>query len=59
MSDATPTRRRSTSCLTRMDLQNGQVVCTALDHRKAISAPQLGQLAFKGFGRRAQGLGKD
>src|SRR5690349_17874717 len=55
MSEATPTRRRSTSCLTRMDLQNGQVVWTALDHLNVISAPQLGQFAFNRL--RAQGPG--
>src|SRR5262245_1599600 len=40
-----PTRLRSTSRRTRIDLQNSQTVCTALDQRNWIGAPQLGQLA--------------
>src|SRR6185369_17805026 len=47
MSETTPTRSRSTSCLTRIERQKGHVVCTALDQRKVISAPQLGQFAVK------------
>src|SRR5207248_22674 len=47
-SDTTPTRRRSTSCLTRIDRQKGHVVWTALDQRKVISPPQLGQAPLTG-----------
>jgi hypothetical protein len=47
MSETTPTRRKSTPCLTRIERQNGHVVWTALDQRKVISAPQFGQFAVK------------
>src|SRR4029079_3631245 len=47
MSETTPTRSRFTSCLTRIERQKGHVVCTALDQRNVISAPQFGQLAVK------------
>src|SRR5712664_3637910 len=40
-----PTFFRSTSVRTRMLLQNSQTVCTLLDQRKTILAPQFGQLA--------------
>src|SRR6266436_2974112 len=40
-----PTFFRSTSVRTRMLLQKSQTVCTLLDQRKTILAPQLGQLA--------------
>src|SRR5882757_1694391 len=40
-----PTFLRSTSMRTRMLLQYSQTVCTLLDHRKTILAPQFGQLA--------------
>src|SRR5215469_8123751 len=40
-----PTFLRSTSVRTRMLLQYSQTVCTLLDQRKTIFAPQLGQLA--------------
>jgi hypothetical protein len=35
---------RSTSVLTTTDWQCAQTVCTLLDHRYSIGAPQLGQL---------------
>src|ERR1035438_10363716 len=44
-SPISPTFSRSRSRRTRMDLQNGQVVCTADDQRKVTGAPQLGQFA--------------
>src|SRR5216684_845030 len=40
-----PTFLRSTSVRTRMLLQYSQTVCTLLDQRKTILAPQFGQLA--------------
>src|ERR1700741_1016377 len=40
-----PTFFKSTSVRTRMLLQYSQTVCTLLDQRKTILAPQLGQLA--------------
>src|SRR5258708_1854069 len=40
-----PTFFRSTSVRTRMLLQNSHTVCTLLDQRKTILAPQFGQLA--------------
>src|SRR6267378_4027501 len=40
-----PTFFRSTSVRTRMLLQYSQTVCTLLDQRKTILAPQFGQLA--------------
>src|SRR5260370_29733023 len=40
-----PTFFRSTSVRTRMLLQYSQTVCTLLDQRKTIFAPQFGQLA--------------
>src|SRR5260370_31314243 len=40
-----PTFFRSTSVRTRMLLQNSQTVCTLLDQRKTILAPQFGHLA--------------
>src|SRR6266851_544539 len=39
-----PTFWRSRSVLTRIDLQNSQTVCTLLDQRNTIFAPQFGQL---------------
>src|SRR6266852_6189828 len=44
-SATSPTFFRSTSVRTRMEWQNSQVVCTALDQRKVTGAPQLGQFA--------------
>src|SRR5579864_5826550 len=44
-SATTPTFWRSTSVRTRIEWQNSQVVCTALDQRKVTGAPQLGQFA--------------
>src|SRR5437870_5169324 len=44
-SATSPTRSRSTSRRTRIDLQYSHVVWTALDQRNLIGAPQLGQLA--------------
>src|SRR6476646_7136660 len=43
-SATTPARLRSTSVLTTTDWQCAQTVCTLLDHRYSIGAPQLGQL---------------
>src|SRR5467141_3280954 len=43
-----PTFFRSTSVRTRMLLQNSHTVCTLLDQRKTILAPQFGQLAAGG-----------
>src|SRR4029077_13619567 len=40
-----PTFFKSTSVRTRMLLQYSQTVCTLLDQRKTIFAPQFGQLA--------------
>src|SRR5258707_1505048 len=40
-----PTFFKSTSVRTRMLLQKSHTVCTLLDHRKTILAPQFGQLA--------------
>src|SRR5882762_4664176 len=40
-----PTFFRSTSVRTRILLQKSHTVCTLLDQRKTILAPQLGQLA--------------
>src|SRR6267378_7328987 len=40
-----PTFFRSTSLRTRMLLQKSHTVCTLLDQRKTILAPQFGQLA--------------
>src|SRR5215475_1739959 len=40
-----PTLCRSTSVRMRIDLQYSQTVCTLLDQRKTILAPQLGQVA--------------
>src|SRR4051812_48058525 len=45
-SATSPTRSRSTSCRTRIDRQNSQVVWTALDQRNLIGAPQFGQFAI-------------
>src|SRR5579862_5245974 len=42
-SATSPTFFKSTSVRTRMEWQNSQVVCTALDHRNLTGAPQLGQ----------------
>src|ERR1035438_2670740 len=44
-SATTPTFSQLTSRRTMMDLQKGQVVCTAADHRNSTGAPQFGQLA--------------
>src|SRR5215831_15523381 len=41
-----PTLRRFRSSRTRIDLQKGQTVWTALDQRNWTRAPQLGQLAW-------------
>src|SRR5271157_3806314 len=43
-SATSPTFFRSTSVRTRMEWQNSHVVCTALDQRNVIGAPQFGQL---------------
>src|SRR5260370_306023 len=40
-----PTFFKSISVRTRMLLQKSHTVCTLLDHRKTILAPQFGQLA--------------
>src|SRR5260370_8852031 len=40
-----PTLLRSTSVRTRMLVQYSQTVCTLLEQRKTILAPQFGQLA--------------
>src|SRR5215475_3971881 len=44
-SATSPTFCRSTSVRMRIDLQYSQTVCTLLDQRKTILAPQLGQMA--------------
>src|SRR5882762_8629822 len=44
-SATSPTFSRSTSVRTKMEWQNSQVVCTALDQRNTMGAPQLGQFA--------------
>src|SRR3984893_18378964 len=44
-SATSPTFCRSTSRRTSIERQNSHVVCTALDQRNLIGAPQFGQLA--------------
>ena len=46
-SATSPTFFRSTSVRTRIEWQNSQVVCTALDQRNFTGAPQLGQFAAR------------
>src|SRR5437660_11333465 len=53
-----PTFFMSTSLRTRIDLQYSQTVCTLLDQRKAMGAPQLGQLEVRSVtGAQSSGKG--
>src|SRR5947209_7502235 len=57
-SATSPTFFKSTSVRTRIDLQYSQTVCTLLDQRKAMGAPQLGQLEVRSVtGAQSSGKG--